>query len=129
MEKQTVKLKITTISTGNPVNVIKGTGYFREKDGRILITHTDNKNVKTAFMITNDRITLSRSAELYSLKVPVKSGEALLGIMGEENTFSVIGKTAEYERFKTGGKIFLEYTLPDLSDISMDFKVEAEFSF
>ena len=127
MEKK-VKLKITSISTGNPVNVIKGVGTFKEKDGRVLITHTDEEN-KTSMIITEDKILLIRRSPLYQLKIPVRANEKTLGIMGEENTFTVLCKVAEYKCDKNRGRVYLEYTLPDLSDEPTDFKVEAEFEF
>ena len=128
MEKK-IKLKLTTISTANPVNVIKGEGFFKEKDGKILITHTDEEQNKTAIMIVDDKITLSRKSQFYELKMPVKENETLLGIMGDENTFSVVGKVAKYEFGDKFGNVYLEYTLPDLSEESTDFKIDLEFEF
>lgn len=128
MEKK-IKIKITSLSTGNPVNVIKGEGIFREKDGRVLITHTDGESNKTSMIITDGKILLIRRSPFYTLKIPVKSGEKLLGIMGEESTFTVNGKTADYKIDNKCGRVYLEYTLPDLSDEVTDFKVEAEFEF
>lgn len=128
MEKK-IKLKITTISTGNPVSVIKGEGTYREKDGRVLITQIDGENNKTAFIITEEKIMLIRRSPYYQLKIPVKANEETNGIMGEENIFTVLGKTALFEKSKKSGRAYLEYTLPDLSDESADFKVELEFEF
>ncbi len=128
MEKK-IRLKITSISTGNPVNVIKGEGAFREKDGRVLITHSDNEGNKTSMIITEDKILLIRRSPYYELKVPVRAGEKSQGIMGEENTFTVLGKTALFKHDNKRGRVYLEYTLPDLSDESTDFKVELEFEF
>lgn len=124
-----IKLKLTTISSANPVNVIKGEGIFREKDGKVLITHTDDEQNKTSFIITEDKIILSRKSPFYELKMPVKQNETLLGMMGDEATFSVIGKVAEYSIDNKRGRVYLEYTLPDLSEQSTDFKVELEFEF
>lgn len=128
MEKK-IKLKLTTISSTNPVNVIKGEGFFREMNGKILITHTDSEQTKTSFIITDEKIILSRKSPFYELKMPVKQNETLLGIMGDEATFSVVGKQAEYEFNNKYGKVYLEYTLPDLSEQSTDFKVDLEFEF
>ena len=129
MEKNNIKIKITTVSSNNPVNVIKGSGVLREGNGKSLLTHTDNENTKTSVIITDDKVLLCRSSNLYSLKIPVKQGETLLGIMGEESTFTVIGKTAEYTRDNKGGNIEIEYTLPDLSDEALNFKVTIDFKF
>lgn len=129
MEKNNIKIKITTVSSNNPVNVIKGSGVLREGNGKSLLTHTDNENTKTSVIITDDKVLLCRSSNLYSLKIPVKQGETLLGIMGEESTFTVIGKTAEYTRDNKGGNIEIEYTLPDLADEALDFKVTIDFKF
>ena len=124
-----IKLKLTTISSASPVNVIKGEGVFRKKDEKILISHIDDEQNKTSLIITEDKIMLSRKSPFYELKMPVKQGETLLGIMGDEATFSVIGKVAEYSIDKKRGRVYLEYTLPDLSEQSTDFKVELEFEF
>ena len=129
MEKNNIKIKITTVSSNNPVNVIKGSGVLREGNGKSLLTHTDNENTKTSVIITDDKVLLCRSSNLYSLKIPVKQGETLLGIMGEESTFTVIGKTTEYARDNKGGNIEIEYTLPDLSDEALNFKVTIDFKF
>ncbi|MGN0174075.1 MAG: hypothetical protein ACI39F_06510 [Acutalibacteraceae bacterium] len=129
MEKNNIKIKITTVSSNNPVNVIKGSGVLREGNGKSLLTHTDNENTKTSVIITEDKVLLCRSSNLYSLKIPVKQGETLLGIMGEESTFTVIGKTAEYTRDNKGGNIEIEYNLPDLADEALDFKVTIDFKF
>ncbi len=129
MENKKIKLKITTISSSNPVSVIKGEGSFKRKDEKTLITFTDSENVKTSFIITENRIMLSRTSSLYSLKIPVSQGEKMLGIMGEENTFTVIGKKAEFLTHKTGGSLSAHYCLPDLSDEPTDFEVEVEFTF
>ena len=128
MEKK-IKIKITSISTDNPVNVIKGVGSYREKDGKVLITHTDDEGNKTSMIITEGKILLIRRSPIYTLKVPVKPQEELLGLMGEESTFTVIGKVAEFEKNDKRGRVHLEYTLPDLAEKSTDFKIEAEFSF
>ena len=128
MEKK-IKLKLTTNSSANPVNVIKGEGFFKEKDGKILITHTDENENKTSIMITDEKIILSRKSPFYELKMPVKKGETLLGIMGDETTFSVVGTKAEYEINERQGNVYLEYTLPDLSEQSTDFKIDLEFEF
>ena len=128
MEKR-IKLKLTTISSANPVNVIKGEGLFKQKDAKILITHTDDEQNRTSFIIVDDKITLTRKSPFYELKMPVKQGETLLGIMGEESTFSVIGKGVSYDIQNKHGRVYLEYTLPDLSEQSTDFKVELEFEF
>ena len=128
MEKK-IKIKITSISTENPVNVIKGVGSYREKDGKVLITHTDGENNKTSMIITEGRVLLIRRSPFYTLKIPVEPQEKLLGLMGEENTFTVIGKTAEFQKNDKYGRVYLEYTLPDLAEKSTDFKIEAEFSF
>ena len=128
MEKK-IKLKLTTISSANPVNVIKGEGFFREKDGKILITHIDNEQNKTSIIITDEKIILTRKSPFYELKMPVKEGETLLGIMGDESTFSVVGKVAKYNIENKHGSIYLEYTLPDLSEQSTDFKIDLEFEF
>ena len=129
MENKKIKLKITTISSTSPVSVIKGEGFFRNKDGRTLITFTDSEDIKTSFIITENRIMLFRTSSLYTLKIPVVKGEKLLGIMGKENTFTVIGKKAEFFTHKTGGNISAHYNLPDLSDEPTDFEVEVEFTF
>ena len=128
MEKK-IKLKLTTISSANPVNVIKGEGIFRENNGKILITHIDEEQNKTSFIITDEKIILSRKSPFYELKMPVKQGETLLGIMGDETTFSVVGTKAEYEINERQGNVYLEYTLPDLSEQSTDFKIDLEFEF
>lgn len=128
MEKK-IKLKLTTISSASPVNVIKGEGVFKEKDGKILITHIDKSENKTSIMITDEKIILSRKSPFYELKMPVKQGETLLGIMGDETTFSVVGTKAEYETNERQGNVYLEYTLPDLSEQSTDFKIDLEFEF
>ena len=128
MEKK-IRIKITTVSSSNPVSVLKGEGSFRSKDNKTLITHTDKDNSKTSVIITDGKILLSRKAELYSLKIPVRSEQETLGIMGEENTFKVIGKTSSYEVDNFGGRVYLEYTLPDLSDEPTDFKIDIEFKF
>ena len=124
-----IKLKITTISSSNPVNVIKGEGVFRQKDGKTLVTHQDSDGNKTSFIITDGRILLTRKSPFYQLKIPVTKGEKLHGIMGEESVFTVIGKEACFEVDKKCGRIYVEYTLPDLSDEVTDFKIDAEFEF
>ena len=128
MEKK-IKLKLTTISSANPVSVIKGEGFFKEKNGKILITHTDENENKTSIMITDEKIILSRKSPFYELNMPVKQGETLLGIMGDETTFSVVGIKAEYEINNKYGNVYLEYTLPDLAEQSTDFKIDLEFEF
>lgn len=128
MEKK-IKFKLTTISTDNPVNVIKGEGVYREKDGRVLITHVDKEENKTSMIITEGKVLLIRRSPLYQLKIPVRAGEELLGIMGEESTFTVIGKIMEFEKDNKRGRVYLEYNLPDLSEKPTDFRVEAEFEF
>ena len=128
MEKK-IKSKLTTISSANPVNVIKGEGIFRENNGKILITYIDEEQNKTSFIITDEKIILSRKSPFYELKMPVKQGETLLGIMGDESTFSVVGKLAEYNIESKRGSVYLEYTLPDLSEQSTDFKIDLEFEF
>lgn len=129
MENKKIKLKITTISSSSPVSVLKGEGVFKSKDGRTLITFTDSEQTKTSFIITENKIMLSRQSSIYSLKIPVVENEKLLGIMGEENTFTVIGKKAEFITHKSGGNISAHYHLPDLSDEPTDFEVEVEFTF
>lgn len=129
MEKNNIKIKITTISTGNPVSVIKGNGVFREKNGKVLINHIDEENNKTAVIITDEKMLLSRSSEMYSYKIPIKAGETLQGLIGEEQTFTVVGKHSAFNKHKKGGNIEIEYTLPDLADESMDFKVNIDFEY
>lgn len=129
MEKRKVRIKITTVSTGNPVNVIKGEGFFQSQDKKALLSLTHNDGSKTAFIITENRILLSRTADVYSFKIPVTAEEKTLGITGEESTFTVLGKKAEFETSKKGGRISVHYTLPDLSDTPGEFKVETEFEF
>lgn len=128
MEKK-IKIKITSLSTDNPVNVIKGEGTYREQGGKVLITHTDDDSNKTSMIITKERIMLIRRSPLYTLKIPVIKGKKLSGIMGEESIFTVIGKEAEFERNNKEGRAYIEYTLPDLSEKSTNFKIEAEFEF
>ena len=129
MEDKKIKIKITTISTCNPVSVIKAVGSFRSKDGKTLISCVDNEGVKTSFIITDSGISLSRSSQMYSLKIPVRAEQITKGMMGDENTFEVIGKVAEFTCSKADARVYLEYNLPDLSDEPMDFKVEAEIQF
>ena len=129
MEDKRIKIKITTISTGNPVSDIKEEGTFRSKDGKTLISCVDKEGVKTSFIITDSGISLSRSSQMYSLKIPVREEQITKGMMGDENTFEVIGKTVEFSCFSKGARVYLEYNLPDLSDTPMDFKVEAEIQF
>lgn len=129
MENRKVKIKITTLSTGNPVSVIKGEGGFRSQSGKALLSLTHDDGSKTAFIITENRILLSRTADVYSFKIPITAGEKTNGITGEESTFTVLGKVAEFETDNKGGRIFVNYTLPDLSDTPTEFKVDTEFEF
>ena len=128
MEKK-IKLKITTISSNNPVNVLKGEGVYYEKDGKILIKHIDKEGNMTSMIITDEKILLSRKSQYYQRKIPIRENEKTLGIMGEESTFTVLGKTACFHKDEKRGSVKLEYTLPDLSDEVTHFNIDAEFEF
>lgn len=129
MENRKVKIKITTLSTGNPISVIKGEGSFRSKESKALLSLTHDDGSKTAFIITDNRILLSRTADVYSFKIPITAGEKTNGITGEESTFTVLGKVTEFETDNKGGRVFVSYTLPNLTDTPTEFKVEGEFKF